>query len=154
MCLYSRKREPFIAEEDIPCYKELFRTSRNVYVSPYQRMKYTIGGFNYPMDEPKEIKRDEYSYIMFGRIVYVIDSGYLHCYADVKKNEKRIRNVKENQNSCNTDHLYIFDCYIPKGSEYYISTDGCEICTNKLFVKPLEKEYRELTWFERFKNLF
>lgn len=138
MCLYSRNKEPLIADKDIPCYKTLIRESSGVYISPVQEMEYIIGDFNYPLNEPKEPILDDYNAIMFGSTVYIVGDGYLHCYTDVNKSEEFFKNIKENQDLYNVGRLCVFECYIPKGSKYFISDCGKEICSDKLFVKDIK----------------
>lgn len=63
----------------------------------------------------------------------------LHCFTD------------EGISSLNDDDynfmspfytLYLFECYIPKGSKYFISENGKEICSNKLYVTNIYKELK------------
>lgn len=143
MCLLSNSKVPLIAEENIVCYKVLRHISDTCYVSPYQEMKYEINGLNYPsekhnIDNIKIIddfiviakNHPSYNYIT---TVYQIEQGFLHSYTsqgikplNLKMEYDRLyRRIKS---------FYLFECYIPKGAEYFISVDDNEFCSTKLFV--------------------
>lgn len=126
MCLLSNSKIPLIAEEDIPCYKVLFRSDRKDYISPFGKVRYNIGGFNYPKDKYNEECVDV---TMVGSPLFRIGRGFLHCYT-----------VECFTYDCfslvyGSNKPRFFECYIPKGSKYFISADGKEICGDKLFVK-------------------
>lgn len=131
MCLMTKLSEPLIATHDIPCYKILnMRPSRVCvggmeYLSPFQYKHYYVGCVNYAsLYQPaiKYLENDK------GEITYFIKECFLHCY------------TKEGVLSLNDEefnfsfYTYLFDCFIPKGSQYYISKDGKEICSPKLYV--------------------
>lgn len=138
MCLISYNVLPYIAFRNIPCYKLLYRASERCYVSPFQRLEYKINDFNYPKEKyinwGKDITMDEYStflkYNDYRKTLYMIEKGFLHSYTfkGTKSND-----LKKYENQF-IPNYYLFECYIPKGTEYFISVDENEFCSRKLFV--------------------
>lgn len=132
MCLLSNTKKPLIAKEDIICYKVLQRLEDGSYISPFREVKYKINDFNFPEEESDMNMKSLTQYAP----IYAIDSGFLHCltsqgllylqkfvYASVLAKEFP---------------FYLFVCYIPKGSKYFISHCGTEICADKLFVEDIK----------------
>lgn len=149
MCLYSNSKEPLIAEEDIVCYKILRHISDTCYVSPYQEMKYEINGLNYPeekhnIDNIKIIddfiviakNHPSYNYIT---TVYQIEQGFLHSYTSQGIEPLNLK-MKYDHLYMRIKSFYLFECYIPKGTEYFISHCGKEICSRELFVTDINDQ--------------
>lgn len=141
MCLISNSKEPLIAKEDIVCYKILKQTHDMRYVSPYRDFQYKINDFNYPLEENdlenlrkvisvNEIKT-RYSY------AYRIGQGFLHCLVS-EEVPSFILSVLTDGFLGKSLSLYLFECYIPKGSKYFLNKNDTEICANKLFVKDVK----------------
>lgn len=135
MCLVSKSNEPLIAVHDIHCHKALTKIY-NEFFSPFRHSRYFLNAVNYA-----SLHTPNYAFIEYPtkEKYYYIEEGFLHCFTD------------EGISSLNDDDynfmspfcvLYLFECYIPKGSKYFISENGKEICSNKLYVTNIYKELK------------
>lgn len=127
MCLVSKSNEPLIAVHDIHCYKALTMIN-NEFFSPFQHSRYFLNAVNYAFIECST-----------GGKYYYIEEGFLHCFTD-----EGILSLNDDDYNfmCPFYTLYLFECYIPKGSKYFISENGKEICSNKLYVTNIYKELK------------
>ena len=103
-----------IATEDIVCYKVLEKTKLNNYVSPYQEFLYVV-------DELVE------SPLVYDEACGGVNIG-LHTFVSLL-DAKFLSHVRK---------LYhVFECVIPKGSQYFIgySPCGASYASDKLIVK-------------------
>lgn len=127
MCLVSKSNKPLIAVHDIHCYKALTNI-HNEFFSPFRHSRYFLNAVNYASPHVSNYasiespSREEN---------YFIEEGFLHCFTD-----KGVLSLNDDDyNFMSPFHtLYLFECYIPKGSKYFISENGKEICSNKLYV--------------------
>lgn len=132
MCLYSITNIPSIADEDIKCYKVLLKKENEFYSPVIPLFKYKIGEINKPN------KLFEYDSSIAYDGTYLISVGYLHCLRVDGLNSLNIKNTIQCNIFASLDNFtnhFIAECYIPKGSKYYIGEgfDG-DICSDKLFV--------------------
>nr|DAD66650.1 MAG TPA: hypothetical protein [Myoviridae sp. ctPuP5] len=135
MCLMTKLSEPLIATHDIPCYKVLNmrpscmcvnEANRMEYISPYQHQHYYIDSLNYASLHRPAIQHLENDK---GELIYFIREGFLHCYT-----KEGVLSLEDEEFAYCFYTPYLFDCFIPKGSKYYISENGKEICSPKLYV--------------------
>lgn len=132
MCLYTLQDKPFVAEEDIVCYKRLVLNESDRFVTPVIGRKIpdaVISG------------RRLYKAMGLFRRVYVspafpflnvVDRGWIHTYTTTL-------------NLFHRDDGVLFECVIPKGTKYWKSKDGNEYASSSIrFVKPCEKQIRAL----------
>lgn len=119
MCLTTFQEEPYIAEKDIIIYKALFKDRKRI-VSPFQEFPYIL----------KELYQTDFN-ISFGLTNI--------CPKFIHKGFHGYRNRKY----ATSRWLEVYKCVIPKGSQYYISSDQEEIVSNQIIIK------RKL-WFNKF----
>jgi hypothetical protein len=123
MCLYSTNKDPYIAEDDIMCYKILF-TDRNELRSPYQYFKFERKIKYDNSDEPEILKT--------GDKEYKISAGYFHAYSDL--DIAILYHSRMYHNMLYASLLpTIFTALIPKGSKYYIG-DNKDICSDSIII--------------------
>lgn len=115
MSLISKTNVALIADKDIICYKLVYPIYDNPikYNSIYKH--YPIEkGLNYPKGG-KTINKYDGS--------FEIGQGFFHSYVSLYIAKLSLLNNQE-----------IFECIIPKGSEYFISEDNLEYASDKLLV--------------------
>lgn len=115
MCLLSTTNIPKIADKDIVVYKILYVSDN---LSPVRGFHYHKG-INVAKGK-QEICKSNNRFSIFG--------GFLHAY--IKYNEAFYIWSNFNVNARETH--YIVQMIIPKGTEYFISDDGEQICAKQL----------------------
>jgi hypothetical protein len=122
MCLFSRTPIPSIAQEDIFCYK-MFETNpigSKLLMTPYRLV--TVKSYDFPCmftASSNKCINPVYEAPFTNNILgYKIGPGFIHAY---------------------THPIYITSyrfcvvlCKIHKGTKYYVSTDGKEICASQM----------------------
>lgn len=131
MCLYTKSSCSRVAKKDILCYK-LLVLKDGKYISPYAGLEYKINALNYPSDLCEDIKLSK---VYSNSYLFEVGKGFLHSY--MFKGAEASNMIYGML--CASRTLYLFECYIPKGSKYFISDCGKEICSDKLFVKDIKK---------------
>lgn len=105
MCLYLiNNQHPFIAEENIPCYKVVDKT-KGGYLTPFQK---------YPIDKvPCDVVAQGDHDLSFLGSHPIVEGGFIHVYLDkssavlIAKTTLTLRGTT------------ILEGYIPKGMMYY-----------------------------------
>lgn len=127
MCLYTKSSYSIVAKKDILCYK-LLVLKDDKYISPYMGLEYKINAFNYPLDLCENIR---FFRLYSDSYFFEVDKGFLHSYTfNGAKSSNIFYDIV-----CAPNTFYLFECYIPKGSKYFISHNKEQICSDKLFVK-------------------
>lgn len=119
MCFRINKEtpDPLIAEEDITCWKVLYRIrGAHEFRSPYQRYRYAPD-VKHEEIELKVVPGSKYDYSPEH-----IEEGY-HSYIDRYKAE-----VMEWAADC------VVKCAIPKGSKYYVNNTSGEYVSSNLKI--------------------
>lgn len=129
MCLYSKENTPMVAEKDITCYKALWKKWYG-YVTPIQK--------NYVSNEVikgKRLMKPSIWSRLFGKTendekayetLTLVGTGYIHVYVN-----KRIAKF------CFRD-CDIFECVIPKGTEYWVDKNEYVLAARKIrFVEQV-----------------
>lgn len=139
MCLVSDTDIPKIAQEDIMCYKALIKVSSikalfgKGYATPWLETKVRPKGLFKAKGE-KSIFRN-----CFKPGTYDIGRGFIHTYTGLDGSK-----VPKNLVG---DHR-MFECIIPKGTEYFVSIDGEEYASDCIIFKRKVKcrkiEYRKI----------
>jgi hypothetical protein len=125
MCLITKQKKPFIAEEDITVYKVL----EDGLKSPFNRYNYKLGSVN------KTKIRESYEWCCFDDV----DTAFLDENHPGWKEDSRNRSglrcyghgyhsatTKERLKSIVQYYGRIYKCIIPAGSKYYLgNTDLC-----------------------------
>lgn len=115
MCLYTKNREPFLAKEDIVCYKVLIKTKIPcVYKTPVTRTRFT----KFPLIKKNfkaEGDRRVVEIPLSVGVCFEISVGFIHTYKDIEYTKHCV-----NYSLCR-DNYVIFKCIIPKGTYYYES---------------------------------
>ena len=122
MCLKTHEVKPMIAIEDIPVWKVLKTDNHGYYQDEYVYHH----GKNYPSGVP------DVESIGFGK--YAVGGGYLHAFSR-RWSHQRNSKVRKSWIRHTFKNAKIVKMYIPKGTWYYRSTDGYEVCA-KCLVWP------------------
>lgn len=127
MCLIITKfNKPKIAQEDIKCYKILFRSSvrPGLFYAPYQLFNYELG-VTYFTNIFVSYNCNTFELSFFRYIFYKFFNDFL----DVKGVNQgfhsfvNLKNATEERNSdIDYKRLVIGECIIPKGAKYYKGT--------------------------------
>lgn len=121
MCLVSEEKDPFIAEEDITCYKILIPKD-GFYITPYREFAMLT---NIEIEDPNTEDID----YMFG--VTIVESGYFHCCLNQHGINRIIGNLKKQAPKGTI--VKVLKAIIPKGTRYYIGQYG-DICAKKIII--------------------
>jgi hypothetical protein len=119
MCLATFQKEPYIAQKDIIVYKALFKSGKRI-LSPFREFPYIL----------KKLYQTDFgiTFSLTYNAPKLIHEGF-HGYRNRKYAISR--------------WIKVYKCIIPKGSQYYISSDQKEIVSDQIIIK------RKL-WFNRF----
>ena len=135
MCLITLQDNPFVAENDIVCYKRVVINKFNGFVSPVFKRKIpnaVISGKR--LYSGRGIFRRAYRDPVFPW-VNIVDRGWIHTYTAAP--------IFFHGN----DGVW-FECVIPKGTKYWKSKDRDEYASRSIrFVKPCEEQIRALFSF-------
>lgn len=133
MCLYTFQDKPFVAEDDIVCYKRVEINKYGSFVSPvFKRWIPDAVMFGKRLYRARGIFRRAHIDPVFPWVT-IVDRGWIHTYA----NEPYFF---ENETG-----IVWSECVIPKGTKYWKSKDGDEYASSNIrFVKPCEKQIRAL----------
>ena len=124
MCLVITKFNKLkIAQEDIKCYKILFKSSAHpgLYYAPYQSFTYELGE-TYSTNISVSYDCNTFGLSFFRFIFYKFFNDFLdvkgvnqgfHSFVNLKDA------IKERKEDLNYEELVICECIIPKGSKYY-----------------------------------
>lgn len=108
MCLYTENREPFLAKEDIICYKILRRTRfPSIYKTPV--METLVIKFPYIKSVLKAEGIQKVIRMPCPEDIFEVSEGFIHTY---KYMESALSWIK-----CRG--YVVFVCTIPKGTRYY-----------------------------------
>ncbi len=121
MCLVSETIEPFIAENDINCYKILL-SQNGQYITPYRNFHIL---FNIEMNDECEEKFTD----VFG--VRLVESGYFNSCLNKQGIIHVINELKRKLPKGTT--VKIFKALIPKGTKYFLGQNN-DICSKKLII--------------------
>lgn len=133
MCLITTQREPKVATEDMVVYKALVKRDETTASSVYQSHKYTLGQlYTTEIGESDEWCAADYA-----------DSNWLTTnYPDWHKGKRKEELIcigagyhagvqQERIEESFTEPIY--ECTIPKGSEYYLDATGL-IVSNQIII--------------------
>ena len=112
MCLITRLTKPFVAKNDIVCYKYLYKKNDR-YETPYQNVSVKLG------EEMVANSNESYDgdYNNFKK--YGINGGFIHATLGRKNT---------------VDGNIVVKAIIPAGTEFYVGDDAVEVCARKLFI--------------------
>ena len=122
MCLFSKTPIPSIAQEDIICYKmfEINPLWNQLLITPY-RLE-AVNSKNFPFIFVASSGKcvipvyDSYN----NNIIYKIGPGFIHAYTH-----------KISKNTISPRYCIVL-CKIYKGTKYYVSEYGKEICASEM----------------------
>ncbi len=122
MCLYSRTPIPSIAQEDIICYKmfEINPIWKELLMTPYRLV--AVKSCDFPcMFTASSNKCVTPVYVPWTRIInYEIGPGFIHAYTS----KVLLDNLSY--------RFCAVLCKIHKGTKYYVSESGEEICASQM----------------------
>lgn len=122
MCLYSRTPIPSIAQEDIICYKMFEKNPvwKNILMTPYMLEAVKLCDFPFMFVASSNKCISSVCAPCANISTYKIGPGFIHAYT---------QNIKDNIISS----LYcVVLCKIHKGTKYYVSKYGDEICASEM----------------------
>lgn len=122
MCLYSKEIKTSVAEEDICCYKILDK--KKIFKTPFQRYEVNNdvinGNENLKACYCDETKDNTPKLEDAG---YKIEDGFIHTI-NGKDESNTLFCVTKKLFSDLIKHPILFECVIPKGTEYYSGIDN------------------------------
>lgn len=122
MCLYSRTPIPSIAQEDIICYKmfEVNPIWKDYLRTPYMLEVVKLCDFPCMFTaSPNKRVIPAYDASCTNKIIeYQIGPGFIHAYT--------------HPIDITSYRFCVVLCKIHKGTKYYVSTDGKEICASQM----------------------
>lgn len=127
MCLYTKEREPRIADRDITCYNIVSVRGGKYYTPIVGRRiaKRYINGKRLYFAHGKSSIRPFGPFTFFS-----IGKGFIHTYGIV---EEAFRNRGINEQ--------VYECIIPKGAEYFKDFETSELASKViLFVRKLDRQ--------------
>lgn len=133
MCLMTNMQRPYIAKEDITCYKVVYLVSS--ICENYPRFHSIYFNYNYVFNG-NEVKTGDFPFKIQG---WTVNNGF-HSYS-------RIGYAESVCKMDNNPNKVIIKCVIPKGASYYVSTGEGEYCSNRIKIVGW-KECGEKTWRE------
>ena len=127
MCLYTNQKVAKVAEQDIVCYKILYK-GNNSYQTPFQftlvPSKCFIRGELYTPAEEGEAKPNPHGCETW-QSTYLVEEGFIHTCKDIDYGMSFLKWFKGRQPSPSMeDNCRIYRCIIPKGTEYFEGHDG------------------------------
>ena len=133
MCLISKTSIPTIAEEDIVVYKVLMCKNGKDY-APVVSEDGELPHYIYKKGVNKARLNEDVSYAW--NCQYKIGKGFLHAYTTKGIAEQKC----DRWNGCvgrsgiesGVKYHFVAKMTIPKGTKYFISCDGTEICAKQL----------------------
>lgn len=127
MCLfkdnkYHHNNRPLIAEEDIVCYKQIFTYIDGTYMTPYTNTIIPTKCITNKVPFKAKIidKFEFFCNHILGASLFV-DDGFIHVY--------KYPRYKFG--------LTTFECIIPKGTKYFIGTDGDLAAKEIIFLEKV-----------------
>lgn len=142
MCLYTKKREPRIADRDITCYK-VVSVRCGKYYTPYVKRRiakrYIIGRDLYCAHGKSVAKNCSNAFYVANHFAnnnqfFAIGKGFIHTYGRVDVAFSKIALNRE-----------VYECIIPKGTEYYKDYESCELASTAIrFVRRIEPRYEKI----------
>lgn len=116
MCLITPTKIPYVAQEDIFCYKVLGEVNGQL-VTPFRRFPITLGKI-YTTDNVSEAKSNE------------LGEGFLHAYTSPNYMYKSKRDFDRHDRA----KIAMYLAVIPKGSKFFTNNDCTEVCATALKV--------------------
>ena len=145
MCLFSREKEPKIAEKDIPVYKCLSVSNLAPYVPLYEYHK----GLNYAKRPTRDISirtDDDRTILEDGKPACVFDDGWLHSLKPYDTPQAMLDWMRTSMrftfNRGVIDQIKLVRMYIPKGTKYFEGLDD-DYCSECLEWREGASEYQE-----------
>ena len=138
MCLYSKELEPYIADRDITCYK-VVSVRGGKYYTPFvgrRIFKRHIIGRDLYCAHGKSVAENSSDIWYFANSpqFFLVRKGFIHTYgrADVAFSKMCLNRE-------------VYECIIPKGSEYYKDYETCELASTAIqFVRRIEPRYEKI----------
>lgn len=132
MCLYTKQICPIKARKDITVYKIFHHDLyRDCFYTPFYRTYAKI----------ESILRAKGKMIFFTTVekerTRCVFGGFIHCYTNLKYTHSMVQ-MGYCRNTCY--NTVIAECTIPKGTLYFKSDDGKEICAQQVYVKQIVSE--------------
>lgn len=136
MCLISNTNTPLIAEEDIVVYKILMRKNGKDYAPVVSEDYCEQPHYIYKKGVNKARLKEDVQEWTSINCYYRIGKGFLHAYTtkDIAEINCNRWNAWMGKNNLSTGGKYHFvvRMIIPKGTEYFNSVEGDEICAKQL----------------------
>lgn len=145
MCLYTKMICPQKARKDIICYKivkkKKHKTGDKKYRTPCQN--YPIRFHQLIKAKEETIRAEKYTGVsILLQDLYIVEEGYIHCCTTIEhaKNWIKANYMLFVHNRKQPYRWAIIRCVIHKGTLYYKSHTGLEICAKQIFTRGIELE--------------
>ena len=140
MCLITKQKEPLIADNDIKVYKLLTVNSRSCFMN-----------FKYIVDKlyETEFTFSDTEVTSFDRISNnELDKEFGEEWRGKVGTELKsivdgfhaVLRIDRFDGIYSDDVIYVYECIVPKGSEYYLDNNDC-IVSNKIIIKENLQKY-------------
>ena len=131
MCLVTNNSKPKIATKDIMVYKVLKCQDYEDYLTPWQNRTIKLDS-TFIADGEKEIIPVNNN--------FEIEGGFIHAYINKEKAIDIAASFSSMDVYQSHRRYVVVKCIVLKGTEYFISKDGYEICSTVLKIgkTPLE----------------
>jgi len=126
MCLFSKKRTPLLATEDITCYKVLEITGAG-YRTPFQSVKVNIPSVLYAMNFGEKLEYD------LQDNVFIVEGQGVHAYVEKEIALNRATFLQYSFDDCET---VIARCTIPEGTAYWLGLKG-DIAAREMLIEKI-----------------
>lgn len=132
MCLYTKQKEPLIAEKPIKAFKVLIHNFEDKFLSPFQDFDYTeyVNSHCIIKDITSKVEYPNHNFV-----IVCSDLGAV-------KINRGLRLFIDKNIAIEIAKSYtagvVFECDIPVGSYYFLNDGETEICTNQFrFIKEI-----------------
>lgn len=134
MCLYidlkkHKNKQPIVAEKDIICYKVLEKLPNGTLRTPYREFKVNntvLTASNFQIEPHESLA---YAYIYRQKI----EEG-IHSFQNVKTATSEKKLLDTSLSLIDPTRIIIKEAIIPRGTKYWIGTDG-DYCSEKIILK-------------------
>lgn len=121
MCLVSEKRNPYISDKDILCYKILIPV-RDKLITPYR-------DFVFNKDIVVNDEAEE-KIVEINKGYFMIESGYFHALTSLQKAKETLNTIHRKQK---IRTYKIYKAIVPKDTHYYTGQFE-DICSKSLKI--------------------
>lgn len=121
MCLVTKNLKPYVAKEDIKVFKILQKTDKG-YKTPYRGKEVELGVIMKPNENVSHTVGNR----GYDNCMLCVENGFIHAVTNTVSYDK--------EKVDDTENYIVVECFIPKGTEFYLSDDFVEVAAKELFI--------------------